>query len=156
MSIVKQILLEASNIGADTQRSYERIIERLQGIYVPSHSSYKIVQNVYNNFLQAANTLQEKNPTLELKFDFDASWYEKKTKASLRGYFGINKMVILRMYRDEINEEKKKYSHFVLDGFVADKLKEIAEKSGVKAYGSSSAYTESGGSIYLEIANGEI
>jgi hypothetical protein len=122
------------------------------------HRNFATLKETYKTFDDKAKKIITKDHGKNsFYFDFEVSWYDNGTKASMTGCIGVNANRIIENYREEYDEQRKKYQYgFVVQGWVAGKLKEIINNLGFEVSGGSSGYSHSGALIYIYLSSGEL
>jgi hypothetical protein len=122
-----------------------------------THRNYTVLTEAWKKYIKDGTVLCKKLKEYELQFSFRAAWYDRGEKASITGLVGVYKGVIIKNYEEEYLADKKAYPHgFVVEEFVAGKLKELCNKTGIKVMGGSSNYNYGNGKVSLQFVAGEI
>ena len=148
-----------NNSLESTKSDYNYIKKQLsEAGYSEKHRSFAELDSVYNEFKEKATKLvKAAGSKYDIRFTFGASWYDHGNKASIGGDVSIDRAQIYNEFIEDYRAQKAKYTYgFSADGFMAERLKEICGRYGVKVSGGEASYSTHGSGIYLPLASGEL
>lgn len=126
--------------------------------FAKHHRNFAVLDQTFEKFeskgKEIINAATSKG--FEFHFSFEASWYDNRTKASLRGLIGMNKYDLQRKYRDEWNAYHAQWKYETLDGWAAGKLANIIKGKPDEPSQGSSGYSYSGNYILNHLSGGEL
>lgn len=141
-----------------TKTSFDEISTRLDEIgFAKHHRNFDILKKTYDEFQRKGEELSNKIKDIELKFDFEAEWYDQRRKASLTGLVSIRKWDLIDKYKKEYYEKKDELAKYgSTNHWLAGRLKELCDSTGVKTTGGSSSFAYNFETVSIFLSSGSV
>lgn len=132
-------------------------LSRVKKEFEPNHRAHKQIDNFFNEVKSNDSKIKSAFKKFDYQYKLKTKWRDNRTSVDLTVLIGVNKHDIVKAFEDEKNEFRQRYKYAPLDGFVADKIAELAKSKGAKVKGGGDGYSTFGDSyVYLWVATTDI
>lgn len=134
------------------ENKLKSISEKINSLYTASHPAPTKIKNFINDFEGTAESIFKKLPEnlFNFKFDLEQNWSDGNKKLDITAKVGFNTSLILKEYKKEWDERKKKYSYARPMEFCNYKMGELMKQYGIEKlvkFQPAAGWDESGGNI---------